>query len=244
MLAKGRSQYVTSTWTMSATTLLLKYQHHQHKQSAGLKDRHFKSFSYFLLLKLKQVIMPKIQSYIFNCFFSHLRGDSTKPENSRSQSGLTFRTSCPWKTCFQKHASATHLSLVYYLPPFHWQRKTYLNSRLQVHTTLKFYIFPIPLALASLAWEHHCLTLLAQLFLRQMPRTVNNHFLWSRRLDTEILTAYLAKRFQAFQKNHLLSSYNLSQVLFQTALFQTPALTELSFLTDSFDLHHFRCYCS
>lgn len=126
------------------------------------------------------------------------------------------------------------LEPVYYLPPFHWQRKTYLSSSLWYHTIPRFYnIFLNPLALARLAWGYHHLTLSVQFhFLRQMPKTVNNHFLWSWRLETEMLTAYLTKRFRAFKKLQPLCSYNLPQVLSQTALFQTPAITELSCLPE------------
>lgn len=125
------------------------------------------------------------------------------------------------------------LEPVYYLPPFHWQRKTYLS--LWYHTIPTFQnLFLNLLALASLAWGYHHLTLSVQFcFLRQMPNTVNNHFLWSWRLETEMLTAYLAKRLQAFKKPQLLCSYNLSQILFQIALFQAPALTKLSCLPDT-----------
>lgn len=91
------------------------------------------------------------------------------------------------------------LESVYYLPPFHWQSKTYLNSSLQYHTIPKFYnIFLIPLA--SFAWGYHCLTLSVQFFVRQMPKTVKSHFLWSSRPETEMLAACLAKRLQVFQK--------------------------------------------
>lgn len=71
---------------------------------------------------------------------------------------------CPWKSCWQKYASATHW-FVWFVSS--WVAEENVpNSSLQYHTILKFHTtFLILLALAGLAWAYYCLTLSVQFYL-------------------------------------------------------------------------------